>query len=126
MFPHPTGKCRRQCNAARDPVPGVSGAIAPFHLARSARPDSLAECKRAATQRVKGDTSSPDGVARASICEHLDFEVLGGVVFPFVNANTSARRTTFTNVNIFQWTDLAPSVFDKAEAPGYFATRRLS
>lgn len=38
MFPHPTGKCRWQCEAARDPVPGVSGGIAPFHLSHWRRP----------------------------------------------------------------------------------------
>ena len=28
---------------------------------------------------------------------------------PLVNANASARPPTITNVNMFQWTDLAPS-----------------
>jgi len=32
MFPHPTGKCRRRFKAARDPVPGVSGALLHFIL----------------------------------------------------------------------------------------------
>jgi hypothetical protein len=39
----------------------------------------------------KIDTSSPDGIARTSICEHADFEVLGGDMFSFVNAARAYR-----------------------------------
>ena len=43
-------------------------------------------------------------------------------MFPRVNANASARPP-FTNVNIFQWTDLAPSCLTTTEGPGYFAAK---
>jgi len=43
------------------------------------------QAKRAAAQRVKVDTSSPNGMACTVICEHIVFERLEGIKLSFVN-----------------------------------------
>jgi hypothetical protein len=79
----------------------------------------VVSAESAASQRVKIDTSSPDGVACALICEHLDFVGLEGIVFPFVNAE---RRHVYKCEHL-SMDQFSATVFDNAEERRYFAAR---
>lgn len=81
--------------------------------------------EHAAAQRVNGDTSSPDGVAPASIREHLGFQILRGIVFTPVNASSSYQRPPVYKCEHPSMHPLSASVFDNAAAQGYVSAKAI-